>query len=76
VLLILSLVYELQIAATPLMLFVKQIGCAMLIAGILLQSGGFFWRAFLGPAGKNLTRGGAALLAAALVLLIWGLFRS
>jgi hypothetical protein len=74
VLLILSLVYELQIAALPLADAVKQVGCAALIAGILLQSGGFFWRAFLGAAGKTLTRVGALLLAAALVLLIWGLF--
>jgi hypothetical protein len=76
VLLILSLVYELQIAAVPLALPVKQVGCATLLAGILLQSGGFFWRAFLGSAGKNLTRVGALLLVVALVLLIWGLFAS
>jgi hypothetical protein len=74
VLLILSLVYELQIAAVAMTVAAKQIGCATLIAGILLQSGGFFWRAFLGPAGKTLTRIGALLLAAAHVLLIWGLF--
>jgi hypothetical protein len=74
VLLILSLVYELQIAAVPMSIGAKQVGCAVLIAGILLQSGGFFWRAFLGPAGKTLTRLGALLLAAAHVLLIWGLF--
>jgi hypothetical protein len=76
VLLILSLAYELQIAAVPLALAVKQIGCGGLLAGIILQSGGFFWRAFLGSAGKNLTRVGAVLLVAALVLLIWGLFAS
>jgi len=74
VLLILSLVYELQIAALPLSLAVQQVGCGLLIAGILLQSGGFFWRAFLGSAGKQLTRVGALLLAAALIVLIWGLF--
>lgn len=74
VLLILSLVYEVQIAAVPMAVAAKQLGCAMLIAGILLQSGGFFWRAFLGPAGKTLTRVGALLLAAAHILLIWGLF--
>jgi hypothetical protein len=76
VLLILSLVYEIQIAAVSLPIAVKQVGCALLIAGILLQSGGFFWRAFLGSAGKNLTRVGALLLAVALVLLIGGLFAS
>jgi hypothetical protein len=74
VLLILSLVYELQIAALPIALAVKQAGCALLLAGIVLQSGGFFWRAYLGPAGKILTRIGALLLAVALVLLIWALF--
>ena len=74
VLLILSLVYEVQIAAVPMAVAAKQLGCAMLIAGILLQSGGFFWRAFVGPTGKTLTRVGALLLAAAHILLIWGLF--
>jgi len=74
VLLILSLVYELQIAALPVATALKQVGCAMLLAGIVLQSGGFFWRAFFGPAGKTFTRIGALLLAAALILLIWGLF--
>jgi len=73
VLLILSLVYEVTMAATALSLAVKQLGCAVLIAGILLQSGGFFWRAFLGPAGKHLTRAGAFLLAAAVIVLIYGL---
>src|SRR5262245_5283424 len=74
VLLILSLVYELQIAALPLGIVAKQVGCALLLAGIVLQSGGFFWRAFLGAAGKNVTRFGALLLAAAHVLVIWALF--
>jgi hypothetical protein len=73
VLLILSLVYELQIASVALATATKQLGCAMLLTGIVLQSGGFFWRAFLGSAGKQLTRVGALLLAAALVVLIVGL---
>jgi hypothetical protein len=76
VLLILSLVYELQIAALAMPAAIKQAGCAMLLAGIVLQSGGFFWRAFLGAAGKTLTRIGALLLAAALGLVIWGLVTS
>jgi hypothetical protein len=76
VLLILSLVYEAQMAGLAISGAAKQAGCAMLIAGILLQSGGFFWRAFLGAAGKTLTRVGALLLAAALIVLIWGLFAS
>jgi hypothetical protein len=74
VLLILSLVYELQIGALAIGAVVKQVGCAVLLAGIVLQSGGFFWRAFLGAAGKTFTRLGALLLAAALVLVIWALF--
>jgi hypothetical protein len=45
----------------------------VLLAGIVLQSGGLFWRAFLGAAGKRFTRLGALLLAAAHVLLICGL---
>src|SRR3954470_6473190 len=67
VLLILSLVYELQIAALPIAPVLKQAGCALLLAGIVLQSGGFFWRAYLGSTGKLLTRIGALLLAAALI---------
>lgn len=74
VLLILSLVYELQIAGLAIGETAKIAGCGMLLAGVLLQSGGFFWRAFLGPAGKTLTRFGALLLAAAHIVLIWGLF--
>jgi hypothetical protein len=73
VLLILSLVYEPQIGALPIAAAAKQTGCAVLLAGIVLQSGGFFWRAFLGAAGKHFTRLGALLLAAAHVLLIWAL---
>lgn len=73
VLLILSLVYELTIAGVALSLTVQQLGCALLVAGILLQSGGFFYRAFLGPAGKQLTRLGALLLAVAHIVLIYGL---
>lgn len=73
VLLILSLVYELQIATLAMSAAARQVGCAMLLAGIVLQSGGFFWRAFMGSAGKTVTRVGALLLAAALILLIWGL---
>jgi hypothetical protein len=74
VLLILSLVYQLYMAATPLALGVKQGACAALAAGIILQSGGFFWRAFVGNSGKHMTRVGALLLAAAMIVLIVGLF--
>jgi hypothetical protein len=73
VLLILSLVYELQIGALSISSTAKQIGCATLLAGIVLQSGGFFWRAFLGETGKNITRVGALLLVGAVVVLIYGL---
>jgi hypothetical protein len=74
VLLILSLVYEQQIAALPIAAAARQAGCAVLLAGIALQSGGFFWRAFLGAAGKHITRLGALLLAAAHALVSWALF--
>jgi arginine exporter protein ArgO len=74
VLLVLSLVYEMYMGATSLSLAVKSIGCAALLVGIVLQSGGFFWRAYLGAGtGKNMTRVGALLLAGALVLLIVGI---
>jgi hypothetical protein len=73
VLLVLSLVYELYMEATPLALGVKQGACAALAAGIILQAGGFFWRAFLGEVGKQFTRVGAFLLAASLIVLVYGL---
>lgn len=76
VLLLLSLGYELTIAGLPIADAAKTIGCAALLAGVLMQSGGFFWRAFVGDAGKTVTRVGALLLAAAHIVLIWGLFTS
>jgi hypothetical protein len=73
VLLLMSLAYQLYLAATPLAPGIKQAACAALVAGILLQSGGFFWRAFFGASGKNMTRIGALLLVAAVIVLIVGL---
>jgi len=73
VLLVMSLVYQIYMETTALAPGVKQGACAALVAGILLQSGGFFWRAFLGAGGKQLTRVGAFLLAGSAILLVVGL---
>ena len=74
VLLVLSLAYYIYMGSTSLSLGAKKAACAALLAGIILQSGGFFWRAYLGAgAGKNRTRVGALLLATASIVLIVGL---
>ncbi len=77
VLLVLSLVYEGDVAGATLPVTVKQWACAVLLAGIVLQSGGFFWRAYLGAStGKTLTRIGALLLAIAVVALVVGIVKA
>jgi len=53
-------------------------GWALLLAGVLAQSGGFFVHLGLGQQGRSspgtvLTRGGALLVAAALIILAIGL---
>lgn len=81
VLLILALVYLLLMDRTR---FTRrtQLGlCLTLLAGILLQSGGFFVHMLIGEettasAGTWLTRSGAVLLAVALISLGVGLLRT
>ncbi len=53
----------------------------MLLAGVLLQSGGFFWHLLFGlaedgSAGILITRTGAILIAVALVIVGVGLLRT
>ncbi len=77
VLLVLSLVYYAYLGPSGLSPATKYVACGALALGIILQSGGFFWHAFLDGGGRkngtNMTRVGAFLLAAALVVLIYAL---
>jgi hypothetical protein len=77
VLLVMSLVYYDYLARAALPSPVKYGSCVALAAGIILQSGGFFWHAFLDRTGRftgtRLTVVGAVLLAAALLVLAYGL---
>lgn len=73
-----SLLYYLFLDQTALAPAVKQAGSAALFVGILAQSGGFFVHMIVGrPDGPSIgtfiTNGGAALLATAVIILIYGL---
>ncbi len=75
VLLVLSLVYFLYLGGkTEFAESTQWIAGAILLAGVLAQSGGFFLHLAVGEAGSSsmgirLTRSGALLIAAALVIL-------
>ena len=77
VLLVLSLVYYRYLEMTGLASHAIWVACSTLTVGILLQSGGFFWQAFVDKTGKktgvHITAAGALLLAAAVLGLVYGL---
>src|SRR5262245_2808362 len=78
VLLLLSLLYYTFLDRTAFTASVKQAACAALFVGILAQSGGFFLHMMLGEPkrasiGTKVTIAGAALLACAVIVLIYGL---
>jgi hypothetical protein len=78
VLLVLSLVYFLYLGRTGYSTGVKWIAGLLLLAGIIAQSGGFFLHMGLGRKNRSslgtvVTRTGALLIAAALVMLATGL---
>jgi hypothetical protein len=77
VLLVLSLVYQQYMATTALAPAAQAGASAVLLTGILLHSGGFFWHAFVDRKGQalgvSMTVTGALLLAAAVLVLVWGL---
>jgi hypothetical protein len=80
VLLVLSLVYYLHLDRTGYSDGVKWLAGGLLQAGILAQSGGFFIHVGLGQSGRSslgtvVTRLGALLIAAALIILAVGLLR-
>ena len=78
VLLVLSLVYFLYLGRTGSSTGVQWIAGLLLLAGIIAQSGGFFLHMGLGRKNRSslgtvVTRTGALLIAAALVMLATGL---
>lgn len=78
VLLLMSLLYYTFLGQTALASPVKHAACAVLFAGILAQSGGFFLHMLLGgpdraSAGTSVTIAGAVLLACAVFVLVYGL---
>src|SRR5215207_1524603 len=81
VLLVLSLVYFLYLDRTGYSTGVQWLAGLLLLAGILAQSGGFFIHLGLGQPnqrslGTIVTRSGALLIAAALLILVAGLLTS
>jgi fucose 4-O-acetylase-like acetyltransferase len=78
VLLVLSLVYFLYLDRTAYSTGVQWLASLLLLVGIMAQSGGFFFHLALGQkdrssVGTIVTRSGALLLAAALIILAIGL---
>jgi hypothetical protein len=80
VLLVLSLAFFVYLGRAGYSVGMQWLSGALLMAGVLAQSGGFFVHLGLGQQGRGspgtvLTRGGALLIAAALVILAIGLIR-
>jgi hypothetical protein len=79
---LLSLVYFLYLGNnTDFAESTQWVAGAILLAGVLAQSGGFFWHLGVGDAacgsvGTRLTRSGALLIATALVFLVVGIARA
>lgn len=81
VLLLMSLLYHHYMEQTSLRPALKVGGAAVLLVGILAQSGGFFLHMLVGQPGQPslgtaVTIFGAALLAAAILLLVYGLVKT
>jgi hypothetical protein len=81
VLIVMSLVYYTFLDRTSLSPAIKRFACAALVAGILTQSGGFLLHAIWGSpnqpsTGTAVTLTGAALLASAVIILVYGLAKA
>lgn len=81
VLLLMALLYHRYLEETDLRPNVKVASAAVLLVGILAQSGGFFLHMAVGQPGQpsigtTLTSLGALLLAAAVLVLVYGLATS
>jgi hypothetical protein len=80
VLLLMALLYYNFLDQTTLSVSIKHLASALLFAGILAQSGGFFLHMLLGQenrpsAGTRVTIAGAGLLTCCVVVLVYGLLR-
>jgi hypothetical protein len=75
VLLLMSLLYYLFMDRTSLPVSIRHASCAVLVVGILAQSGGFFVHMLPQRAafGTTLTVSGALLLVCAVAILVYGL---
>jgi hypothetical protein len=75
VLLLMSLLYYLFLGKTALPLALKHTACALLVVGIVAQSGGFFVQMIPKRAslGISMTVTGAVLLVCAIAVLVYGL---
>jgi len=75
VLTLMSLLYYMFLDQTPLPLAVKHAAFALIVLGILAQSGGFFVHMMPNRAslGTTVTAAGAVLLVCAIAVLIYGL---
>ena len=78
VLLLMSLLYHYYMERTTLRPAIKVWAAAIILVGILAQSGGFFLHMALGQPGApslgtTITSLGAVLLAAAVLILVYGL---
>ena len=78
VLLLMSLLYHHYMEQTNLSPSIKVLSAVILLVGILSQSGGFFLHMAIGQPGTSslgttITSVGAALLAASIVILVYGM---
>ncbi len=77
VLLLMSLLYYIYLGKTTLGWQLQYVMCSLLLVGIAMQSGGFFWHVFLdkgdAKTGFTITKCGALLLALAVLMLGYGL---
>lgn len=81
VLLLMSLLYYTFMNKTALTAAIKHAACAVLVVGILAQSGGFFIHMMVGEPdhasiGNAVTVIGALLLACAIAVLVYGLIKA
>jgi hypothetical protein len=78
VLLLMSLLYYIFLDETSYSLAVKHLACAIVVVGIVTQSGGFFVHMIVGrpneaSIGNTVSAIGAVLLVCAILLLLYGL---
>jgi hypothetical protein len=75
VLTLMSLLYYAFLSQTSLSPLVKNVGCGVMVGGVMAQSGGFFIKlsAARMQLGTTVTSAGAILLTCAIAILVYGL---